>query len=505
MTEPSRADTFIHMNARIQTVLLLLAASVAAGGCFRDPDLSSCGPEKACDQAFPLCEEGLCFHHTFGYVVPPCSTGAGEPCCSIENGQLEKDGGCVLAEVDFAGSVLSAPVAGTDGRFFFTRRSQDGKLFLVARGAVAPGNGVAPAWEVELLAGTGAQDGTTEGGEPEGAAGNDGGGDDGLSAGGFPPAPAVTRQGLVVVAAGGTVFAYDGDGVPWTGWPEGKINIEGELTGSIAACDSGAVAWTTTEAVWQVLPGKEPASLPLEIGPLPEGLGVLRHEGTGRLVVPTGSGARVVGVVPVGNSGLLAKDEKLDLGEQELPGGVLGLALDREGFSYVLTYKGVLRSLPLAEGALANSAWVVEAAAGVPVAGPVLQEPGVALMSLKKGGIYQAVEESPGDVELVRSGPVLEQLVALRLGGFAGVVPGEGTVSFVVDSGASLLEEGKEGSFDRIDWAAECKNPSMSLPSAQGVVAATCGSSLRLLVAPEYPSPEFDWPGPRGWGNSGCR
>ncbi len=487
----------------------LAVVASSGGGCFKDPGLSECGPEKPCPEQFPECEEGLCFHHTFHYLVPPCSTGAGESCCDLSGGRLDQDPDCGVREEQFAGSTISGPVGGMDGSFYFTRVEAGGALSLLKRDATG-------GWEEALSPGDVGREGT-EGGESAdvsgGAEGGDGGGGgeggEGVGGDNVAPAPAVVwdtenvGDGFVVVAAGSTVHAVDFGGKPLAGWgDDGKLGSQGSVTGPVAACASGAVAWTTSEAVWRVLPGGKPGSLPLDVGTLPTGIGVVRHEASGWLVVPASDATRLVGVRPVGTTGLLELGWELKAEQLESP--IQGLALDRKGYVYVLTSKGRLRALPVEEGPDANSAWKVDSASGIPLAGPVLRNPGEALLSLKKGGVYRAVEQSPFDVQPVRSGAVFFELAALRLGGFAGTVQGNDTLAFLVSSGDSLLDGGLEGEYRAVYWDGDCPSPAMSLPSSVGTVALTCGSDFRILAAPEHPGQDFDWPAARGWGNSGC-
>ena len=443
----------------------------------------------------PACVDGLCFHHTIEYLLPLCN-GEGEECCDMNGPALGKQG-CVAWTWDEAADV-SRPTAAPGGSFLCTALAADNILELVK---VSSGGEVlwrSPIVENWSSPGPGAL-----------------------------PVPAVSSEGMVAVAAAGSVAMFDAEGKPAT--KSGKP-VALEAGGAVTLCPGGSAYAQAqdpddVDVLYAIAAGKSEIPFPVrpdpvepvpEFGELPRELGPIIFKSRGLAVLPVDSGHR-----------LLAADMEYDVVEGKgdlvkrwvypdapLPAPMAGLAADSTPRVYLATRTGVVHALNPGPGdSLDALHWKSDVPADKllpielpPMVSKVGTESRVYLAG-KNGSIFYVSFVNPEPVVVADLNGSISGAALLRQDrGVVAAVPGNGfhKLLFSVAAGSIPGLNEPAGTFVERSWTMTCDSLTFSTPLPDGIVAVACDGLLLGLVAPDYTSPSTTWPTPRGPGNAGC-
>lgn len=431
--------------AKIAVAMFLL------GGCFSEPSLPSCRQDTPCPDTLPVCQEGLCYHHSINYVVPLCDgESVTSGCCNLESGD-----GCQIAEQ------AVETVAATMTPEWVAALDKQGTVHWFDRELMPVGTSLVDGAEAPLM----------------------------------------------VVGDVSGVCLRHANGIACATGPKAEFTNVLEVNEAIgrgAVCPDGFAALATTDAI-HVPAGNPDEILPVPIGDLPSEQGPVVHRPTGVLAVPINGGTAVRLLVPYGMHYDLTTMRDIDVPETELPGGVLGLALsEKELYIAAREVLVVMRldALPEVEA----PAWTVKAEDVLWVAGPVVAATGDVLVMDENFDLLRLNHaDASGPGKWTGVGP-LEGLHAILGGGICGLETG-GTTALTALAPSSYFP-GLDA-HDTNTWVSydlpDCAAPhSLTLGGYDGRALVACKGSLRILVAPAPTGSKSLWPTVRGPGGSGC-
>lgn len=419
-------------------------------GCFNTPGLPECGPTLGCPPELPICADGLCFHHSLHYKVALCDgEGVTDSCCELDSGE-----GCRLAQQDFG--VVDAILTPT----LVVALDESGQVRWFDR-------------ELESLGTSIVEGGAT------GQLVADGGG-------------ACLRSPAGLVCASG----------PESGFST-VLEVDG-ATGRFARCPDGSMAMGRADILYLVA-HKQQYLLPVPMGEMPGDLGPVIHLPSGVIAVPIYAGAAVRLLVPLGQSYDLTTLREFDVGEAELPGGVLGLALSREEL-FVAARGGRLHAIRV--DAVPDSTdlnWSTEATGISWVAGPVVTATGEVLVVDEEGNLLIIDQASKAAVKVVASPGPLEGLHAVQ-GGISGLLVGSGVELIALAPAGLFPWLPSDGLFTAVGYPLPgCEEAmTLALGDDDGLALVACKSGLRQVVQPIPMDSGSPWPTVHGIGGSRC-
>ena len=451
-------------------------------GCFKDLSLPSC-VDEACPGEMPVCIDGRCFHHTISYAAPVCTPADTPPskpgCCDLAGGAPAEDEDCILWSRRYEGCALSPVVSAPDGGYLLGVLHPESGLGLISISSAGDGYLGPERWSFPA---------------PEGAH--------------MPPTPAVAgdRVALAVgewlavfpLGTDGEAFDY-GDSGP-DGWSFAQ-DLGAEVRGLPALCSDGLAAVLTTEGLHVVHEGGQAFFVPLNPCSDSSRLGPVIDSEARVVAVPDQDGT-ILRAFGYGDGTL----EPLWMLEASLlPGGLSGIALDGDGMLYAVSHGGQLIATDVKKSPGNDQrSWSLGKTIDLFDGTPAVRTPGEVLLAAAEGGFYTVTEEKRIVPDYTPGPPPLASLIALRLGGVAGVMTADGDeeVAFFV-SGASLPGLGVSAESASMGWGG-CAMSSATPPTIDGTFALVCDDTVSIAIAPDYTPVDAPWPSGRGPGNSGC-
>ena len=385
-------------------------------------------------------------------------------CCNAHEDGFGNDGDCEVFNVGAGASTLSDPVRCGRGYVCYTTIEAD-SINLVRKSLTLDGGDLTvPLPDLDLM---------------------------GIN----PLSPPMYAAGSTVIVAADRVLSVD------TAGTVAVRSFSGTRTGAPAFCSDGTVWVATEQNLLEIDSAGNEQVLGVAAGKLDPALGPIVHTASHRIILPVQGGAAAAFL----DSSMKEHALLGMMGSSELPGGLLGMALEQEGMAFLVSRGGTVRGVDLAIYPLDTNNWSSSLQDDDLVAGPILISSTHLAVAGASGNVYlfsQAKRHQPGVAATV---PGIRALVPLQWNGFALMAQGA--------QGGELVTAVDHRSFP---WLPEwfglkltfsdrlCNDGAIASVGQDGVLVVRCGDQLTGLIIPEVTPVEAPWPTPRGPGRSGC-